>query len=259
VVNVVCVVGLLLAVVVVLLVIALSRSDWARENLLAPLITGTVGGLVVSVLVLVFGPNVAQNLAMRAPTCENPRGAVALRPEQQPTVSEEEHQPPAEGEVADWRVQNLVDRDTGSVWVPPDAYTLPESEHRPEVTFSFPQDVDLAAMCVVNGVPTSDIGYLRASRVRTVEVDAGQDDPRPTTLESVDESDIQDPQTVRIGDADTREVTLTIRETYSGRIVFDEERGEYLKPTGHTAIAEVYFLARDPDLPPLWQFWKSPD
>ena len=233
----------------------LEAGKWGLDHFFAPVLT--------AILLLVWGPNVVEQNALRNPTCENTEGAIPI-PQNRVSVTGSDAQTPRDDETdADWKLTNLVDGNTHTAWVPLDADLAANSESRPHATFNFhrrnsdePWPIDLALVCVVNGYQVSEVGYIRANRARTIEVRTDDDeDARTIVLDSVSEAEIQNPQTVDVRKGDVTELRITIVDTYAGRSVWDPANGRNQDPTGHTAIAEVLFFRKDPDLPPWYLFW----
>lgn len=242
----------LLIVLVALMVVSVRAPKWSSEHLLAPVVTGIVGGTVVAVLGLFFVPNVAERLALGNPTCEDPRGAIGIDTDTVQVTGTPADENSASGELA-----NIADGNIQSTWVPVEEVVTDGEAY---ATFKFDEPTDLALVCVVNGYQLSGIGYLRDDRARVIDVQTKANKPsRATILASAGEADIANPQIVRIHKGETAEVTLRIRNTYPGQRVYDPAEDAWQDPTGRTAIAEVMFFRRDPAVGRWWEFWQSPD
>jgi hypothetical protein len=231
------------------------------EHLVAPLFTG----FAVAVALLWLGPKVAEYQALRNPTCEDPQGAIPIPakeisaklapgPDPEPPYVEVVAASPTEDEpegVSDgaWADKHAADGNTRTIWVPSDADV---NAGTAQATFSFGEKVHVALVCVVNGNPTDGTSYFNANRVRMAELTTDNGDHHTVYLESFGEADMQDQQTIVSNAGKTSRVTLTVKDTYPGRNVYDAQREVFLTPTGHTAIAEVVFFRRDPDVRPWW-------
>src|SRR5918995_1171363 len=122
------------------------RWGWLRtavKDLAAPTVTGITGGIVVAVLLLLYGPNVAENVALRDPTCEDTRGAIPVLHGEAKLNDGTEAQPPTDQEGdPDWDLDNVADGDTQSVWVPLDAAFEENAKVKPYATFKFDESMD---------------------------------------------------------------------------------------------------------------------
>jgi hypothetical protein len=216
------------------------------EIVVAPVITG----LAVSVFLLIFGPTIADRWEVRRPTCENPRGVLSVGTEQLRSIDVSSTEDPQ------WSKDKLVDGITETVWVPQD-----EKAKGAQVTFSFHAPQDLQLICIVNGVASNSISYLRADRVRAarVKTDPTEDSGPVSPVKSLGEFEFQNRQPLEFDEGPTSSVTITIEGIYNGVRVYEPkgDRVEELPRTGHTALAEVEFYVRDPEAPRSWEVWRS--
>jgi hypothetical protein len=259
---------------------------WVGEHALAPIITG----IIVALALLIWGPIVAENLALQNPTCEDPEGAIPLPRDQLVAVDEggevnddkidasKTHEPdpnsPDEQHV-DWDPGNVIDGESLTFWVPEGPHP---GAKPPYITLPFDQSVDLALVCIVNGFQYSAISAPTANRLRTVRVSTNEpNDPEVTYLQAVGGAELQNPQTLRIDKGHTTEITLSIIDVYPGQEVLDPVAAAdpattaepatasdpatklLLRPTGHTTIGEIYLFRKDPDVKPVWRAWWPVD
>jgi hypothetical protein len=215
----------------------------ALELVVAPIITG----LVVSLSLLIFGPMVADRWEVRKATCEDPRGLVSvdaeeLRRKKQLSIEVSSTQDPI------WSKDKLVDGITETVWVPQDGKV-----QGAWVAFTFPAPQDLQLICIVNGVASNSISYMRADRVRAARVKTDPTEGREpvTPVKSLGEFEFQNRQPLEFEEGSTKSVTITIEGIYNGVRVYEPkgDRVEELERTGHTALAEVEFYVKDPEAP----------
>lgn len=154
-----------------------------------------------------------------------------------------------------WSKDKLVDGITETVWVPQD-----EKAKGAHVTFTFRAPQDLQLICIVNGVASNSIGYLRADRVRAAHVKTDPTGgPGPVSpVKSLGEFEFQNRQALAFDEGPTGSVTITIEGIYNGVSVYEPkgDRIEELPRTGHTALAEVEFYVRDPEAPRSWEVWN---
>jgi hypothetical protein len=218
----------------------------ALELVVAPVVTG----LVVSVFLLILGPTIAERWEIRKPTCEDPRGVLSVDVDELLSIEVSSTQEPQ------WSKDKLVDGITETVWVPKD-----DSVQGAQVTFAFRAPQDLQLICIVNGVASNSISYLRADRLRAARVKTDPTEgPGPVSpVKSLGEFEFQNRQPLEFEEGPTKSVTITIEGIYNGVTVYEPkgDRLEEKERTGHTALAEVEFYVRDPEAPKQWEFWRS--
>lgn len=220
----------------------------------------TILGVFLALLIAPFAPLFDQVLSRWhyvEPTCEDPRGLkmLDLREEGVGTVEV------SSGVKQDEESQSAMhafDARPGSGWVPDtlsprgdnnslDAFDGPEDWMA--VKFTNPQPV--ALVCVINGNASDWISYMRADRVRTVDVSltgGEQERTHRTSLRTLPEHEIQNRQNLELPAAagvwpttpSYDGLKLTVSDRYTGISVDDPETAADIDyPTHKVMLAEV--------------------
>jgi hypothetical protein len=231
-------------------------SNGWRSKVLEIVVAPVITGLFVSVFLLILGPTIADRWEIRKPTCENPRGVLSVGTEQLHSIEVSSTQVYSTEEPQRWSEDKLVDGITETVWVPRDG-----TAKGAYVTFFFHAPQDLQLICIVNGVASNSISYLRADRVRAARVKTDPTEgPGPVSpVKSLGEFEFQNRQPLKFDEGPTRSVTITIEGIYNGVSVFEPKGDRVVEQprTRHTALAEVEFYVRDPEAPRPWEIWES--
>ncbi|WP_255869133.1 hypothetical protein [Arthrobacter jinronghuae] len=217
-------------------------------------------GVVLTILVAPFAPLFDQMLSRwhyAEPTCEDPRGLkmLDLRAEGEATVEV------SSGEVwsGDSRsAMHAFDGRPGSGWVPEtlsarddDAAAVSAEAPKDEIVLNFTSPQPIALVCVVNGNASDWVSYMRADRVRTVDISFGdgeQEVSHRTSLRTLPEHEIQNRQDLELPapaafwaiKPSYDRVSLRLSDRYLGSQVADSNTGQDADaPTRQVMLAEV--------------------
>jgi hypothetical protein len=265
--------------IVGLLVWGLTRDpNWSLTTAIAPIVTGIVSGLVVALAFVALGPEFAEQAALRNPTCDDTRGAIPVpatvvnipdAPAPDGTVQMDPanelyvevdgsetsptHPFPESVTEGDWDLENVVDGNTRTVWVPHDDEVASRTAH---LQFRLSEASDISLVCVVNGNPVSDVLYQNSGRVRTLSLTTDIDEEQRVVLKSLSLDEMQNFQTLLDDAGEIESLGFEILDSYPGLDAYDFERGRKSTASGHVAIAEVVFYRPDPSVP-SWPslFW----
>lgn len=223
-------------------------------------IVGSILAVVIAILIAPALPLFNQVLSRWqyvVPTCGDPANlelldiaAMQARGQAKVAVSSESTQ-------KSQRAMNAFDGRPGSGWVPETlsprdddsaAGSANDSKDQMMLTFASPQRI--ALVCVINGNASDWNSYMRADRVRTVEVRLGageQGVSRTTSLLTLDQHEVQNRQDLKVPvpkhwwESDAyKQLTLTLRSRYLGSQVDDPNTGTVVdQPTRLVMLAEV--------------------
>jgi hypothetical protein len=204
------------------------------KDVLVPLVVSTVGVFAGIFITVRYGSEVTNS--WQPETCADPRDLILMTSEELRSNSSEPQPPPPGEEHLDWSVTSLTDGSTDTPWVP-----LRGTEAGAWVEFSLPEDTDLALVCVVNGLPSSEVFYQNAGKARSVRVTTDQTEGAPPVvpLKVMPLDEMQQRQEVRIEPGETDVLRLELVSTYPGIDVVDPQRGTWAEAVGNVAVAEI--------------------
>ena len=214
----------------------------------------TILGVVLAIALAPFTPVFDKALSQWhyvEPTCENPRGLELLDVATMETGGIATVEASSEVNEKSRRKMNAFDGRPGSGWVPETLST--RNDEAPagapdEIVLNFAHPQPIALLCVVNGNASDWVSYMRADRVRTVEVSLGDKEPHRTSLRTLPEHEIQNRQDLGVhvpaplwGTKPSYDrVSLTLLDRYLGSQVDDPNTGETLdEPTKEVMLAEL--------------------
>ncbi|TDK25848.1 hypothetical protein E2F48_11540 [Arthrobacter crusticola] len=213
----------------------------------------TILGVVIAIALAPFTPFFDQALSRWhyvEPTCEDPRGLELLDVATMEAEGTATVEASSELNEESRRKMNAFDGRPGSGWVPETESSRADSAETPtdwiELTFTSPQPI--ALLCVVNGNASDWVSYMRADRVRTVEVSLGDGEPHRISLRTLPEYEMQNRQDLGVRPPATlwrenppyNRVSLTLVDRYLGSQVDDPNTGDTVDaPTKEVMLAEL--------------------